>query len=799
MLMRKALKMSLLLGTILVLLALTACGVDGDYNSNKKPTISITSWEGVEEAAALDTLESLVFQQRIYWNANDDDGTIAGIAYRILDEDGNPIPTPGNSVIDETGELESVVDENGNQLLGWVVHYKPGANENIPLESNLAKKTIWSQLQYATVNFPANEDGQPADVVSSIEVVCLDNMGAISNVARKNFKTTSSVPTCILSTSRGNPDGKQVGTGLFITFSMSTTPGDPFAVPGADYYEYKVGKYVYDEDADSLDIPELIEETEWFTTDSNRILLTKDTNPALTADFDGTYPEAEQLTFTRVTAHAYNFAGVKSNESEIEFAVKEGFHPKTLIYSQKVYGLGDYHYKDYTDPSDLETYPYILKDGPIPVIYANKFFVDNEGRYSAVNSTNFKVFAKWGYAGQYGVPPTSSSGSPFFSNNPYDTELGRVLNEADNKDYYSEIVAFDIRFDDQPFDFYALSQDPDNIVTHDDGTQWLRVPKNSVWSISNGLELGNLENGMHKLEISAVDLQYEYDPTPAVFEFYLAEYVPKENRDRTLVLDASEFTESTLDYITAYTDSVYTRVLGDYPNIDFWERKPLQQNSGLSAQEYGIAYTDLLNYKNIIYREESNSNTEKLVYDHDALKLYLNNGGNLIISAAKNIKGINNSFVNQGKNIFRNFFGIRYDGNAIVALENTVTTPYIIGANPTDDASIFGNLPTLDLHVAPYSYTLNLFGALLDLSYFAEDYANLEDTQTKIIYRSKAKPVQVGVPYTPQTEEVFNQFNDLPLAIGKITPQNRCMVTSFPISFMEEADIEELFQEILND
>lgn len=797
--MRKALKMSLLLGTILVLLALTACGVDGDYNDNKKPTISITSWEGVEEAAALDTLESLVFQQRVYWNANDQDGTIAGIAYRILDENGDAIPTPGNSVIDDMGQVGSVVLDNGEELLGWVVHYKPGANENIPLTNDLAKKTIWSQLQYATVNFPANEDGQPADIISSIEVVCIDNMGTVSDIARKSFKTTSSVPTCILSTSRGNPDGKQVGTGLFITFSMSTVPGDPYAVPGADYFEYKLGKYVYDEDADSLDTPELIEETGWFTTDSNRVLLTKDTNPGLTADFNSTDPEAEQLTFTKITAHAYNFAGVKSNESEITFAVKEGFHPKTLIYSQKVYGLGDYHYKDYTDPSDLETYPYILKDGPIPVIYANKFFVDNNGRNAAVNSTNFKIYAKWGYSGQYGQPPTSSSGAPLFSDNPYDTELGRVRNEADDKDYFSEIVAYDLRFNDAPYDFYALSQDPDNIVTHEDGTQWLRVPKNSVWSISNGLELGNLDNGMHKLEVSAVDLQYEYDPTPAVYEFYLAEYVPKASRDSVLVLDASEFTESALDYMTAYTDSVYTRVLGDYPNTEFWERLPLQVNSGLSAQKYGIAYPDLLNYKTIIYREESNSNTEKLVYDHDALKLFLNNGGNLIISAAKNLKGINNTLVNQGKNMFRNYFGIKYDANAIVALENTAQTPFIIGADPTENANVIGNLPVLDLHVAPYSYTLNLFGALLDLSYFAEDYANPEDTQTKIIYRSKSKPVQVGVPFTPQTEEIFNQFNGLPLAIGKVTPENKCVATSFPVSFMEEEEIEQFFLEILND
>ncbi len=802
--MRKALKMSLLLGTILVLLALTACGVDGDYNSNEKPTISITSWEGVEEAAALDTLESLVFQQKVYWNANDNDGTIAGVAYRILDENDQPLSTPGNSVIDDMGALESVVDENGQVLTGWVVHYKPGADENIPLASELAKKTIWSQLQYATVNFPANEDGLPADIISSIEVVCIDNMGDISPIAKKTFKTTSSIPNCILSTSRGNPDGKQVGTGLYVTFSMSTEPGDPFGIPGADYFEYKVGKYVYDEDADSLDIPELIEESDWFKTSEGRVLLTKDaytsveSNAILTADFDGIEEDATQLTFTRVTAHAYNYAGVMSNQSVIEFAVKEGFHPNTLIYPQKVYGLGDYHYRDYTEASDLETYPYILKDGDIPVIYAKNFFLNNEGINSAVNSTNFKIYAKWGFSGQYGNAPTSSTGAFEYTDNPYDTEIGRVLNEADGKDYYSEIVAYDLRFDDEPYDFYALSQDPENIVTHDDGTEWLRVPKNSVWAISRGLELGNLENGLHKFEVSAVDLQYESDPTPAVFEFELINYIPKSERQSTLVIDASTFSVTAGDYMAAHADSVYMNALNDFANVDFWERLDLQVNSGLSAQKYGIPYPDLLKYKTIIYREESSSNTENIVYDHDALKLFLNNGGNLVISAASNLKGINDQFVNKNKNIFRKYFGIQYELDAIIA-HSLASEPYILGANPTESASSIGSLPDFNLQVGPYSFLINLYGGLYNFSYFAEDYAEPGDTQTQVLYRSVAKEVAVGTPYAPQNQETFDRFNNLAFAISKVTAQNRCIMTSFPISFMEEEEVKQFFNEILND
>ena len=796
--MRKALKMSLLLGTIMVLLALTACGVDGDYKSNKKPTISITSWEGAENQAALDTLETLVFQQRIYWNTNDNDGTVTGIAYRILDENGDPISTPGNSVIDEMGDLEPVVLDDGQQVTGWVVHYRQGADENIPLTSENAKKTIWSQRQYAVVNFPANEDGQPIEAISTFEVICIDNAGDVSNIARKSFKTTSDTPNCILSTSRGNPNGKQVGTGLYITFSMSYPSEALDPIPGADFYEYKMAKYYYDEDADSTDTPVMVEgsETEWFITDNREILLTKDTNPALSADFDGTETDANQETFTRVTAHAYNYAGVKSNESIIDFAVKEGFHPKTLIYSQKTYGMGDNHYKDYVSSDDLENYPYILKDGPIPIIYATSFFTDAEGRHVAVNSTNFKFFAKWGFSGQYGNAPTSSTGAFDYTDNPYDTELGRVRNEADDKDYFSEIVAFDIRFDDEPFDFYALSQDPNNTVTHEDGSQWLRVPKNSVWSISKGLELGNLDSGMHKLEISAVDLQYEYDPTPAVFEFELKDYIPVEEREIIVVVDGSRYAFG--NELPTYTDSIYAEALADYANVEFWERAEIVSGLGLNPEQYCISYPDLVNVKTLIYREESTETTENFIYDHDAIKLFLNNGGNLILSSPK-LQGLNNTLTKDGKNLFRKFFGINNTASAVVNLTSPIQTPFIIGASPTDDAAAFGNLPEFEIFIGPHYPTLIAVQGLIDVSFFAEDYAVPEDNETKIIYRSVAKEIQAGVPFTPQTQEAFDRFNDVPLAVGKITPQNKCLVTGFPISFMKMEGIKQLFDEVLND
>lgn len=792
--MRKALKMSLLLGTIVVLLALTACGVDGDYKSNSAPEIRITSWEGVETGTDVSEIDSLVFQQRIYWNANDKDGVIAGVAYRILDENGTPIATPGNAVIDEIGDIESV-NYQGSDLTGWVVHYKTGADENIPLDSPDAKRTIWSKKQYATINFPANEDGHATERISSFEVICIDNRGAVSNIAKKSFKAKSSLPGCILSTSRGNPGGKQVGTGLYLTFSMSTPVGDPFSVPGADYFEYKVEKI---NKADST----VISATEWFNTKLeakvNEVKLTKFTNPALSPDFaeDG----VTQETVTRVTAHVYNLAGVRSGESIIEFAVKEGFHPRTMIYPEKVYALGNHHYRDYVDPNDLEVYPFILMSEGSDR-YATRFFRDTEGRKTAINSSNLKVYATWGYWGQFGTPPTSSSGATIFSESPYDTEVGHVLNDADSKDYYSEIIAYDIRFDGAPYDFYALSQDPDNMVTHRDGTEWLRVPKNSVWSISKGLEVNNLSSGMHKLEVSAVDLQDEYDPDHAVLEFYLVDFIPDAERTGVMVIEASNFpTPNANNYTQTYVDSIYQATLSGFAGVDFFNRKEINQVLGVSKDGCNLAYSDLQRYKTVIYREEI-AGTSYFTSDYDAFKLYVNDGGDILLSAAQNLKSINDMMINRGRNMFRNYFGIDYKQASISGLQQSPPRPYFIGATPTNAVASLPNLPELNLNLStPHNYVLNLRQGMTDISYFAEDYATPGDTQTKVLYRAKIKAIDATPgSFAPTDQATYDLYNNIPLAVAKVTPKNKCIAFGFPISFMHEAEIIQLFQSILND
>lgn len=242
-------KSSKLLAVILILvvsaLALTGCGKSGNRFANVLPTIEITSYEGWTDAsvpANVDTLtHSYTFQQRIYWHATDTDGIITGYAFRVLDENRNPIASPGYQYIslDDGLTSQEILNKFGN---GWAIHYLPGADQSIPLDNPEARRSIWTSQKYAVINFPSADPlGNPIPTMSYFEVIAIDNRGGLTELpAWRKFRTESDRPTCRVSTTKGNPDGGEVGSGLKLHFTMDDT--DPFISPVPYKYEFKMMK-----------------------------------------------------------------------------------------------------------------------------------------------------------------------------------------------------------------------------------------------------------------------------------------------------------------------------------------------------------------------------------------------------------------------------------------------------------------------------------------------------------------------------------------------------------------------------
>ncbi|MCD4650977.1 MAG: hypothetical protein K8S56_04235, partial [Candidatus Cloacimonetes bacterium] len=484
---------------VMMLVVLLSCGKSGTLNPNIPPTIRITSFKGdaLDSQEDVDSLitsnigqDTVLFQQKIYWSAEDVDGIASRFAFRVLNKNWDPIVVPCYDT------LSTVGFETQGQ---WYLHFKDGASINDPDHplGDPAVSTVWSDQVFAVINFPAADDvtHDSLNVPSIFEVKCIDDRNAESNIARKYFFTYSVRPTVSISSTKGDPEGKVVGTGVRFEFFM--TDEDPFIVSPPDYFEYKVAKYEVGSETIIAGT-----ETEWFTTANtsniSRVLLVGITDDSpedqyhlLTTDYD---TNGTQISRTRVTVRGYDKAGIVSEEDYTTFSVKEGFHPGTLLYNKRIYVLGERNFMPFQD-AEIEIPNKPTSEG---YIFATNFFKDSYGTFSALWSQDLSITLNWGYHGEYE------------RDNPDNKKESVVFNEGDSTNYYTEIQAFDIRLDGSPDLFPPLHSDNENIIKDDDDGVWLRVPFGH--EISQNLVLTNLEANaafdtldFHLFEVRAVD------------------------------------------------------------------------------------------------------------------------------------------------------------------------------------------------------------------------------------------------------------------------------------------------------
>jgi hypothetical protein len=311
---------------LVLLLIFSACGRKGSLETNIKPTINITSYEGVEEPALIDSIQPASFQQKIYWEASDEDGVVEKYAFRVVDKDMQPFKNIQGDIIGTPGY--EFVDENG-----WIYHYQTGADETIPLELS-DSKTIWTDQVYAIINFPANQDGDSTDVTSVFEVKCIDNSNEVcEESAIKYFHVNSLKPSCHIESTKGDIAGNTIGTG--IVFSFNIIDKDQFVGSIPDYFLFKLekkdllGGLITGEEG----YPDIV----WSTKYERNICeyeVTLDDYEGLRAalklnNIENSIPQDS----TYITAWAVDLAGIVSEPTTISFIVKEGFYPGTLIYN----------------------------------------------------------------------------------------------------------------------------------------------------------------------------------------------------------------------------------------------------------------------------------------------------------------------------------------------------------------------------------------------------------------------------------------------------------------------------------
>ena len=779
----------------LILLVLTGCGKSGHKFANQEPTIRITSYEGYDDSELLahyaDSL--FIFQQKIFWSASDPDGVITGYAYRVKDQNGNPISTPGNEFIDLNGDVtpENVIERFGT---GWVLHYKPNANQDLPLNDPNSRRTIWTSAKYAVINLPAaDENGNPRTQESTFEVIAIDNRGGITpvhpsypkrSIAWRNFKSTSARPTCFLSTTKGNPNGEEVGSGIRLSFTMKDDLNP--SVPAIPYkFEFKILKL-------SPQDSSITYQSEWYDTsispndtNINRFLLTKSTNPSLSYDI----VNGDTLSITKVLARAYNMGGVTSvpdTFSTILFMVKAGFRPKTLIYDKRCYALGQNHYVDYFDEFSAEVMPFTITSGTNR--YATHFFVDLDSTLIAINSPNIKVWLRWGWHGEYGK--ILASGDFVATDDPYDRKIDYLLDRYTNKNYYSEITHFDLRVDGQPYNYAPLANDPNAHIVDEDGKVWLRLPLYSP--VRQSLVLTSLSSGPHTFEVRCVDLQGEVDPIPAVFTFSLADNIPIANRNGILIIDDDPHQQ-----LVAPDNIIrdkYEEMLADYNGPKVFIKRTTDTESGDTHQDLDLRHfspSDLQKYKLVIYHNDNFQSSGNLKLENDGLTLYLRSGGNLIISSTNSLAQNLEAFVNATQKTFVSFLGVYYEKPPANILSNSLTIrPFFqqaLGQNGYPDV----NLQYSPANEPSFVSLVNDRQGLATITYFPKINVN-----ATAIYKMGIKPV--GSPYGP-TQEQFDRYNNQIIGIRCVTGNSHCYTFGFPLSYMYTPDVKTMMNKILSE
>ena len=767
-------KLCVLLFLLSIMVVFTACGIHGDPKVNQNPSIRITSYTG-NDSLLVD--RAVPFQQTIYWAAEDVDGVIAGYAYRILNINGEPISTPGNSVVDINGDItpENLKALHGN---GWVIHYQKGAPEAYPLDNPNAKRTVWTEKVFTVVNFPANVNGDSAHVASKFEVVAIDNRGGISDKATKYFYTTSANSSILLSSTRGNLENAEIGQGVKILFRMKdamvgVVPTRPW------YYMYRLYR------VSDTDTTQILHDYGWFDTRDqekiDEIVLTGTSNPSLQKN----YENGTKVSATIIQAKVVDLAGVVSKPVSAKFYVDDKYSPQTMIYTTHSYALGDNHFVLRQDTNNTDVPPNSNSPEGVriasnftaaPVLNENGEVVDYE--WTVVGNEQTRFWFRWGYRGEY------------ISNNPNNKAENIVRDSTGTTgvNYLSEISYFHVQLNGEQYNFGPLQQ-PGMQPRPD----WLRIPANH--EISQRISFNGLHPGVHVLKVAAEDLQGKIDPTPAVFRFRVV--APNTPAERNGVLYISNNVNANPELIQYYRD-----IMPAGMPVTFLHRSSLRATFNSQYSSFYIRdgkhlfpNSLLQNYKYVIYATDSGNYSSNLsmVEDFDGFRLFMRNQGNVILVGNMNLAVLHEDFVDKNNNFFlSDFFGFPRDYTKVRSLTRQITNRqyYFTGATPLE------GFPTANAEIEdnPDSIIRNLVATrqgLPSVTYFTD-----ESYTASPLYLFNCKTVGQD-NFSPETDEERALYQGKAVALRKTNGQGAGYTFGFPLYHMNKDHARAILARIL--
>ena len=581
-------------------------------------------------------------------------------------------------------------------------------------------------------------------------------------------------------------------------FNVSETISDLFA-DGlyADHFMFRLNTT----DLDGI----LLATGDWYNslaqTDFRALKLTADGEPALLPLPEDQLYQVEIYVVTRS-----GFADI-DNPASVSFACTADFnHPETIIYNgidptdmnvdwfyNRCWLLGEHHYDlEQNDVLTSTNYDLPVKTVGSELHYASPFDIDLEGEYNAIASPDLQIFLEWGFWGQYGWPGSYDVPATI-TNSPYHEEINELINPTGITHYSARIEWYEIQLDGQ-----AVQTDYYGSAAEEVIPGWLRI--RTLHPYCKQILLENLEVGLHTFSVRVADNFGNIDPEPAVFQFRIHNYIEPEDRYGLLIIDADKDDLFSPDETI---DNIYQEALSDYSftvdeiDLEEYSLSPAENvtfNSNLHFDRALMAHSDLIDYKWIIIHVDRASGYDFSRRLFDNLYDIHTQKSNLILSAGANLEYIYSQslFYNQEKlkQAVEDYWGINVSSTepSVEKISSSpLTNPYLIGAIPASGMQTY-----LVLQLPSWFNLVTFKAGLGPCCRFME-----EGLTSEVIYLYDCKPVDCET--YPPTEEQYADFHESPIAVHHNFQDSQAWIFGFNLSFMEVADLQAMFNEILDE
>jgi hypothetical protein len=516
---------------------------------------------------------------------------------------------------------------------------------------------------------------------------------------------------------------------------------------------------------------EQVQTGEWHSSidlpDIRKVLLNTQSTPALTINDANSYTQFEVYVVSRTGVE-------QASPSSLYFRTLGTFRPKAIFYDEAIVGFGQYHYGLFNDRLPQAFYDQIPTGNNKYLRPLWKRGADLE----AINSDDFKLHLRWGYHGQYGN--ITSNGITVTNDIIFGSELNWVLDDGTGFNYGSQISAFWLRLDGNPFPIQPQFFCPEVFIDAQ-YQQWLRVPNFN--DAARHTILQGLSSGNHIVELKVEDNQGILSNTVSRTVWLMPHKTPAQRSGILIVDNTPNHTSYAPEGIV---DGFYQAVLptqwGDLTEY------------AMDATSYPAEITDLpasviQDYRAVVIHQDNPNQMGNLDMMIDALDIYLADQGSVLISATQHL-GSELQYLTEPGTAVANFLHYRLginDVNAVHFLGASLNyNPFFISALGVNGMN---DIP-LNLSDA-FSSLVNQRQGLSAITFF-DPSVNLD-----WLYGLGCKPVDH--PTYPPTQEQYDLYSSKYVGYKHSYNGGKVAVFGFPLSYMEQAAVATALEDIISE